>query len=75
MMARASFLLQGIASYVVFLVSFLYVVPTSIDVGGRASLTKGLVDFRRLAYFFALQAFIPETSKRAWTDAGTVSTI
>jgi protein-S-isoprenylcysteine O-methyltransferase Ste14 len=63
MVARALILVYAIASYVVFLVSFLYalgffgnyVVPKSIDVGGSASLSEALVVDLVLLGVFAIQ--------------------
>ena len=63
MVARALILVYAIASYVVFLVSFLYalgffgnyMVPKSIDVGGSASLSEALVVDLVLLGVFTIQ--------------------
>src|SRR5579859_236586 len=77
MFARASIFLYGIASYAVFLVSFLYaigfvgnlLVPKSIDTGGAGSLAEALIVDLLLLGAFAIQHSVMARPafKRWWT--------
>ncbi|HEY6720331.1 MAG TPA: hypothetical protein VI363_01720 [Burkholderiales bacterium] len=77
MFVRTFIFLYGLASYAVFLVSFLYavgfvgnlIVPKSIDMGGGASLAEALIVDALLLGIFAIQHSVmarPEF-KRWWT--------
>jgi len=77
MFARALTFLYGLASYAVFLVSFLYaigfvgnlLVPKSIDTGGSGSFTEALIIDALLLGIFAIQHSVMARPafKRWWT--------